>query len=200
VTKIGDITWVKDIMKIMLMETMTSEKAFDFYQDGGTSAQSGVAKFYDLLNSIIKAESLSKEYVHFIQELFENCLWIENQDDPNVIVEEPKVQLLDMLPISRKELIDQESTAFKNGTQSLRTTVENQNPTASEEWVDDEIDQIEESQASTDSTAIIQGRNTLSNLLDNQNPNGTATGGDNGQTGQGDQVGGQTGQSGGVTQ
>lgn len=193
VTKIGDITWVKDIMKIMLMETMTSEKAFDFYQDNGTSAQSGVAKFYDLLNSIIKAESLSKEYVHFIQELIENCLWIENQDDPNVIVEEPKVQLMDMLPISRKELIDQESTAFKNGTQSLRTTVENQNPTASAEWVDDELEQIEESNSSMDSTSIIQGRSTLTNLLDNVNPNGTAVG----QSGQsGDQVGGQNGQGG----
>lgn len=177
VTKIGDIQWVKDVMKIMLMETQTSEKAVDFFSDGA-GVQSGVAKFYDLFMSIVKAEQIADEYVHFLQQLFENCLWIANQDDKRIIVEEPKIQIRSMMPIARKELIEQESSAFKNGTQSIRTTVENQNPTASDEWITDEIDAIEEGGASTDTTAILQGRQTMNNLLDNRNANGSVQGGE----------------------
>ncbi|AYP68817.1 hypothetical protein BpsM61_00043 [Bacillus phage vB_BpsM-61] len=176
VTKIGDIKWVKDVMQIMLMETMTSEKAVDFFTEGN-QAQSGVAKFYDLFTSIMKAEQISEEYVHFLQQLFENALWMENQDDPMIIIEEPKIQMKNMMPISRKELIDQESSAYKNKTQSLEHTVKNQNPTASEEWIDEELIKIESEGESTDSTAIIQGRQTMTNLLDNRNPNGSTVGG-----------------------
>ncbi|AQY55104.1 portal protein [Geobacillus phage TP-84] len=176
VSKIGDIKWVKDLMKLMLMETHTSEKAVDFYLEGNTSAQSGIAKFYDLFVSIMKAEQIATEYVHFLQELFENCLWIAHQDDPDIVIEEPRIQIKDMIPISRRELIEQESTAYKNGTQSLETTVRNQNPTATEDWIEDELAAIEESQQSTDTTSILMGRQTLSNLLDNRNPNGTPIG------------------------
>ena len=176
VSKIGDIKWVKDLMKLMLMETHTSEKAVDFYLEGNTAAQSGVAKFYDLFVSIMKAEQIAAEYVHFLQELFENCLWIARQDDPDIIIEEPRIQIKDMIPISRRELIEQESTAYKNGTQSLETTVRNQNPTATDDWIEVELEAIEESQSSTDTTSILMGRQTLSNLLDNRNPNGTPIG------------------------
>lgn len=178
VTKIGDIKWVKDIMKIMMMETQTSEKAVDFYMEGGSSAQTGIAKFYDLFTSILKAEQISDEYIHFLQQLFENCLWIANQDDPGVIIEEPKVDIKNMMPIARKELIDQESTGLKNGTQSLETAVRNQNPNASDDWIQDEIERIEEGQESQSSGNILQGRQTLNNMLDNRNPNGTPQGGD----------------------
>src|SRR5699024_5754201 len=59
VTKIGDIQWVKDLMKLMLMETKTSEKVVDFYMDNrSTGSQSGVAKFYDLFTSLVKAEQI----------------------------------------------------------------------------------------------------------------------------------------------
>lgn len=177
VSKIGEIKWVKDIMKLMFMETHTSEKAVDFYLDSGSGAQSGIAKFYDLFVSILKAEQLADEYVHFLQELFENCLWIANQDDPGIVIEEPRIAVKNMMPMARKELIDQESTAFKNGTQALKTTVENQNPTASDEWVEDEITQIEESQASQSTNSILASRDTLTNLMDNRNANGTVTGG-----------------------
>jgi hypothetical protein len=176
VTKIGDVKWVKDIMKIMLMETRTSEKALDFMHDG-SGAQSGIAKFYDLLMSIIKSEQIAGEYAHFLQQLFENCLWIANQDDAQIIIEEPRIALKEIMPIARKELIEQEGTAFKNGTQSLKTTVENQNPTASDEWIEDEITQIEEGQESTSTGSILAGRDTLNNLMDNRNPNGTPQGG-----------------------
>lgn len=177
VTKIGDIKWAKDIMKIMLMETQTSEKAVDFFLEGGAAAQSGIAKFYDLFMSILKAEQITGEYIQFLQQLFENCLWIANQDDPNIIIEEPRIQVRDMMPIARKELIEQEGTAFKNGTQSLDTTIRHQNPNAPDDWIEEETEKIEEAGTSTDSTAIIQGRQSLGNLLDNRNPNGTPQGG-----------------------
>lgn len=184
VDKIGDIQWVKDVMKIMLMETQTSEKAVDFFSSG-TGAQSGVAKFYDLFMSIMKSEQVANEYVMFLQQLYENCLWIANQDDARIVIEEPKIQIRSMMPIARKELIEQESSAYKNGTQSLRTSVENQNPTASDEWITDEVEQIEESATSTDTTSILNARNgldngqqTLNSMLDNRNPNGTPQGGE----------------------
>jgi hypothetical protein len=190
ITKIGDLSYIKDIMKVMLMETSTSQKALDIFNEQG-GAQSGVAKLYDLFISIMKAQQIQNEYVHFLQTLFENCLWIANQDDQSIVIEEPRFQITEMIQLSRKELIDQESSAFKNGTQSLKTTVENQNPNASDEWIDDEITQIEDGQASTDTTSILGARMTMNNLLDNRNPNGTPQTGQTGQT-----QPGQTGQTG----
>ncbi|OCA87303.1 hypothetical protein A8F95_08630 [Bacillus wudalianchiensis] len=144
ITKIGSVQWIKDLMKAMLMETKTSEKAIDFYMEGGNAAQSGTAKFYDLLLSIIKAEQIQAEYVHFLQQLFENCLWLANDEDENVVIEEPEIELRAMIPISKKELSEENSTAFSDGVQSLETTVRRMNPHASEEWILEEIKRINE--------------------------------------------------------
>lgn len=173
ISKIGDMQWVKDLMKVMFIETKTSEKAVDFYLDeGGGAAQSGVAKFYDLFTSIIKAEQIQGEYVYFLQQLFENCLWLANQDDNTVIIEEPEIALKSMIPISRKELIEENNKAFTDGTQSLETTVRRNNPHASEEWIEEELARIEEEKQSDDSTSLLFGRQTLSNFNDNRDENG----------------------------
>src|SRR5699024_5959662 len=124
ITKIGDIQWVKDLMKLMLMETKTSEKVIDFYMDKGSSgAQSGVAKFYDLFTSLIKAEQIQGEYIYFLQQLIESALWLANYNDDAVVIEEPDITLKTMIPISRKELIEENNQAFEAETQSLETTI-----------------------------------------------------------------------------
>lgn len=173
ISKIGDIQWIKDLMKMMFIETKTSEKAVDFYLDGGGgAAQSGVAKFYDLFISIVKAEQIQAEYIYFLQQLFENCLWLANQDDSSVIIEEPEITLNSMVPISRKELLEENNLAFTDGTQSLETTVRRNNPHASEEWIEEELARIEEAKASDDSTSLLLGRQSLTNLQDNRDENG----------------------------
>lgn len=169
VTKIGDLQWVKDLMKMMFIETKTSEKAVDFYLDsGGGSAQSGVAKFYDLFISITKAEQIQNEYIYFLQQLFENCLWLANQEDSAVLIEEPEITINAMIPMSRKEVIEENNLAYTDGTQSLETTVRRNNPHASEEWIDEELVRIEEERQSSDSTSLTFGRQTLENLNDNR--------------------------------
>ncbi|MCK1982220.1 MULTISPECIES: hypothetical protein [Peribacillus] len=179
ITKIGNMEWVKDQIKLMLMETKTSEKAVDFYMDSGANGSiSGVAKFYDLFISIIKAEQLQSEYVAFLQQLYENCLWLANNDDDNVTIEEPEIQLNGMIPISKKELIEENMNAFNgvgvNGrsAQSLETTVRRNNPHASEEWIEEELARIEEEKQSDDSTSLAVGRQTLTNLQDNRDAQG----------------------------
>lgn len=172
-TKIGDIQWVKDLMKLMFIETKTSEKAVDFYLDqGGGAAQSGVAKFYDLFISIIKAEQIQSEYVYFLKQLFENCLWLANQEDSAVIIEEPEIELKAMIPISRKELIEENTIAYSQGTQSLETTVRRLNPHASDEWIQEEVARIEEENQGDDTTSLLAGRMTLQNFMDNRDENG----------------------------
>ncbi|MGD6993991.1 hypothetical protein [Sutcliffiella horikoshii] len=173
ISKIGDLQWVKDLMKLMFIETKTSEKAVDFYLDsGGGAAQSGVAKFYDLFISIVKAEQLQEEYVYFLQQLFENCLWLANGEDPGVLIEEPEITLKSMIPISRKELIEENQLAFAGGSQSLETTVRRNNPHASEEWIQEEITRIEEERQNDDTTSLLLGRSNLSNFTDNRDENG----------------------------
>ncbi len=174
ITKIGDLQWVKDLMKLMFIETKTSEKAVDFYLDeGGKTAQSGVAKFYDLFISIVKAEQIQAEYIYFLQQLFENCLWLANQDDPAIIIEEPEISLKSMVPISRKELIEENMLANGgNSAQSLETTVRRNNPHASEEWIQEEMVRIEEERQSDDSSSLLAGRMTLQNFMDNRDKNG----------------------------
>ncbi|MFB1100897.1 hypothetical protein [Terribacillus sp. JSM ZJ617] len=178
ITKIGDIQWVKDLMKLMFVETRTSEKAVDFYMDeGGSAAQSGVAKFYDLFTSISKADQLQKEYIYFLQQLFESALWLANQDDPAVIIEEPEITIQSMVPVSRKELIEENMIPF-NGSkqaQSLETTVRRINPHASEEWIQEELTRIEEEQQGDDSTTLAAGRMTLDNYMDNPSSRGQDT-------------------------
>ncbi|MEK4303608.1 hypothetical protein [Oceanobacillus sp. FSL K6-0251] len=169
ITKIGDISWVKDLMKLMLMETKTSEKAVDFYMDGGsTSAQSGVAKFYDLFTSLLKAEQLQKEYIYFLKQLLESALWLAHENDPNILIEQPEIQLKAMIPISRKELIEENNMAYTNGAQSLEVTVRRNNPHASEEWIQEEIARIQEESTPDDTTSLLRGRQTLNNFFDNR--------------------------------
>lgn len=170
VTKIGDIQWVKDLMKLMLMETKTSEKAVDFYLDNGrsTAQQSGVAKFYDLLISLLKAEQLQSEYIYFLKQLIESALWLAKEENPNVIIEQPEIQLKAMIPISRKELLEENAMAYEKGIQSLEVSVRRNNPTASEEWIQEELARIEEESRGDDSTSLLAGRRTLMNFMDNR--------------------------------
>ncbi|WP_445506802.1 hypothetical protein [Niallia sp. 03190] len=172
ISKIGDIQWIKDLMKLMFIETRTSEKAVDFYMDSSTAAQSGIAKFYDLFVSITKAEQIQSEYIYFLQQLFENCLWLANQDDPNVIIEEPEIQLNEMVPISRKEMIESNSIEFKDGSASLETVVRRNNPHASEEWIEEELARIEEGKQDDDTFSLVSSRQTLNNLQDNRDKDG----------------------------
>src|SRR5699024_2905442 len=149
----------KDLMKLMLMETKTSEKVVDFYMDNASSsAQSGVAKFYDLFTSLIKAEQIQGEYIYFLQQLIESALWLANYNDDAVIIEEPEIQLKSMIPISRKELIEENNVAFEAETQSLETTIRRNNPNASEDWIQEEIERVESEQSSDDSFGLMRGR------------------------------------------
>lgn len=167
VSKIGDVAWVKDLMKIMLMSTQTSERAVDYYMDGGSSAQSGIAKYYDLLTSLIKAERIQLNYLTFLKRLVKSALWLQHQRDKAVMIEEPEIQLNSMLPISRQELLDENNSAFEAGTQSLETTVRRNNPTASDEWIEEELIRIEEESGggSDDSQTLLTGAATAAQYL-----------------------------------
>lgn len=173
ISKIGDIQWVKDLMKLMFIETKTSEKAVDFYMDSGSgAAQSGVAKFYDLFLSLVKAEQIQTEYVAFLKQLAESALWLANQEDTAVVIEEPEIQLLGMIPISHKELAEENDTSYTAGTQSLETTIRRKNPQASEEFIKEELARVESENSSDDTSSLLRGRQTLSNFMDNRNQNG----------------------------
>lgn len=169
VSKIGDITYVKDIIKMMLMETQTSEKAIDFFTNGGSgSAQSGIAKFYDLFLSIMKSEQLRDEYVTFLQRGIENCLWLLNQENADIEVEKPIVMQKEMLPVTTKETAEQNNASFLAGTQSLEQTIRNNNPDKSEEWIMSELEKIEEGKTSQDSISLFRGNMTAENFNDNR--------------------------------
>lgn len=172
IAKIGNMEWVKDLMKIMFVETQTSEKAVDFYLDGAATgaAQSGIAKFYDLFTSIIKAEKLAKEYVVFLQNLFQSALWMERElgDLPELPVDKPDIHTKGMIPISRKELLEQESLAYEKKVQSLYETVKRIKPDDSESSIDEEVETIESASVSDDSTSLVKGRSDLSSMLDNR--------------------------------
>lgn len=175
VTKIGDIGWVKDLIKLVLMETQTSEKMIDFYSDSSGSqgsAQSGIAKFYDLFVSLLKAEGLQQEYIYFLQQLFESALWIQHELDPAVMIEEPEVQINSMIPVSRKELVEENNKAYTDGTQSLETTIRRNNPTASDEWVMEELARVESEQSTDDSFSLARGRQTLQSFYNNRDADG----------------------------
>ncbi|OKL37004.1 hypothetical protein [Domibacillus mangrovi] len=173
ISQIGDIQWVKDLMKTMLMETRTSEKAVDFYlAEGSGGSQSGVAKFYDLFVSLTKAEQILKEYVAFLKGLYEGALWLLEDDDEAVIIEEPEITVLDMVPVSRFEMVEKNNAEYAAGTASLETTVRRNNPYASEDWIENEITRIEEAKQMDNSTSLLRGRQTLLNLNDNRDANG----------------------------
>lgn len=177
ITKIGDIQWVKDLTKLMLMETQTSEKVVDFYMDSGSgAAQSGVAKFYDLLTSLLKAEQIQSQYIYFLQQLVESALWLANYNDSVVIIEEPEILLKSMIPISRKELVEENNAAYGgangNSAQSLETTVRRNNPNASEEWIREELARIEAEKSDDDSFSLLSGRQSLQQMMGNRDENG----------------------------
>lgn len=167
IAKIGDITYVKDIIKMMLMETQTSEKAIDFFTGEGGRAQSGTAKFYDLFLSIMKSEQMRKQYVEFIQQGVENCMWLLNQDNKDIIVEKPIIVQEDMMPVTSKETSTLNNQSYSAGTQSLEQTVRNNNPDKSEEWILDEVEKIEGERTSQDSFTLGRGNMTATNFNDN---------------------------------
>ncbi len=173
VKNIGGLEWAQDIMKTMLMETQTSEKALDFYKDASNnSAVSGVAKFYDLYLSITKAERIQQEYVYFLKQLLESCLWLQNKKDPAVLIEEPDIALNEMVPVTRTDLVTENLSALEAGGMSLETFVRRTNPTASEEWVASELERIEMEKQTVDSVSILSGPQTADNLNDNRDENG----------------------------
>lgn len=186
VTKIGDIAWVKDLMKLMFVETRTSEKAVDFYLDGsGAPAQSGIAKFYDLFVSIMKAEKIAGEYMEFLEELFENALYFVQKDFPELEIVKPNFTIKEMIPVTRKEIIDTEVAAYGGGDaiQSLETSVKRANPHWTDTEVTEEVTRIEEGRTTPNSTNLAggTGQTTLQNMLDNRDGAGNPiTGGTTG--------------------
>ncbi|WP_323709526.1 hypothetical protein [Mammaliicoccus sciuri] len=168
ISKIGDITYVKDIIKMMLMETQTSEKAIDFFSSDGTQAQSGTAKFYDLFLSIMKAEQMRDEYIEFIQQGVENCMWLLNRDNSDIIIEKPIIVQKDMMPVTSKETSTLNNQSYAAGTQSLEQTVRNNNPDKSEEWIMEEVEKIEAERTSQDSMSLLRGNMTGLNFNDNK--------------------------------
>lgn len=78
-TKIGDMTYVKEIVRAMLAETQTSENAVELVKRDTANSQSGTAKFYDLIVSIIKSERIRNEYVEFLKDIIESALWFANK-------------------------------------------------------------------------------------------------------------------------
>jgi hypothetical protein len=184
VTKIGDIKWVKDLMKMMFIETETSEKAVDFYlQEGGSAAQSGVAKFYDLLTSIIKAERLIGEYVDFLQELVENCFWLMSKQPEYSTIEivRPSVQIMDMIPTAQKERIETEALAKEKGLRSTERAVSNINPNDSDTALEQELTAIEgDNETINSASASPLALNSVQSMLDNRVGNtNTAAGNQN---------------------
>lgn len=168
ISKIGDITYVKDVIKMMLMETQTSEKAIDFFTSEGTQAQSGTAKFYDLFLSIMKAEQMRDEYIEFIQQGVENCMWLLNQINSDIIIEKPIIVQKDMMPVTSKETSTLNNQSYAAGTQSLEQTVRNNNPDKSEEWIMEEVEKIEAERTSQDSMSLLRGNMTGLNFNDNK--------------------------------
>lgn len=179
VSKIGDIKWVKDMMKMMFIETETSEKAVDFYMSESAMAQSGVAKFYDLFTSIVKAERLMGEYVDFIQEMVENCYWLmkDGGEYPDLEIVRPTIHIKDMFPTPMKERVETESQATESGIRSKEKAVKNINEYDSDTAIEEELERIEGDQASVNSNTGSQlGLNRLSSMLDNRTPQAPQTG------------------------
>lgn len=168
ISKIGDITYVKDVIKMMLMETQTSEKAIDFFTSEGAQAQSGTAKFYDLFLSIMKAEQMRDEYIEFIQQGVENCMWLLNLDNKDLIIEKPIIVQRDMMPVTSKETSTLNNQSYAAGTQSLEQTVRNNNPDKSEEWIMEEVEKIEAERTSQDSMSLLRGNMTGLNFNGNK--------------------------------
>lgn len=190
ISKIGDIKFVKDLMKLMFIETETSEKAVDFYLDeGGSPAQSGVAKFYDLLTSIVKAERLIDEYVDFLQECIENAFWLMSKESEfgTIQIVRPNIQVKDMIPTAEKERIETQALATDKGLRSKERAVRNINDNDSDTAIEAELTAIEEDQQTINSnSASPLALNSITSMLDNRTggaANNTATDGTGAGTG-----------------
>lgn len=174
VTKIGDISWVKDLMKLMFVETRTSEKAVDFYLDnsGGGGAQSGIAKYYDLFVSIMKSEKIATEYIHFLQSLYESALWMLQKDEgfETMEIQKPNITLKEMIPTTRNEKIEAETKAFNggDGIQSLFQSIKELRPHWTDEQIEAEVARIEEERQSTDTNTLALKQNDVATLLGNR--------------------------------
>ena len=168
IDKIGDVEWVKDLARMMFYETKTSGSAVDFEDEHGSgNPQSGVAKFYDLFVSIVKAEKLAEEYVKFLQELLENCLWLEHLENEEIPVEKPEIALRDIIPTSRQELVETEAEAFEKNIQSLYETVKRLKPRDCPERINEEVELIKEEQVE-DTIGTDEGREAIDRLMDRE--------------------------------
>lgn len=172
-TKIGDMTYVKEVTRAMLAETQTSENAVELVKHDTSNPQSGTAKFYDLIVSIIKSERIRDEYVEFLKDAIESSLWFANKKEDSVIIERPNIMLKDMLPQPKQELSTDNIAKFNAGVQSLEETVRANNPDKSEEWVQEEIQRIEDDKSSTDSMAQMNGAMNLQQFMNNRDETGT---------------------------
>lgn len=175
VDKIGDMKYVKEIIRAMLAETQTSESLVEYLGDrsGTSSAQSGVAKFYDLMYSILKAETLRNEYIEFMQNLFESALWLANRINDNVIIEQPYIEVKDMVPKPKDEKDMNAMNKFTAGVQSLETTVREINIDKSDEWIEDEVERILTDTSSDDSSSLAWNRRpNLQEILGNRSSTG----------------------------
>lgn len=171
-SKIGDMSYVKDIVRAMLAETQTSENAVEFVKTNTATPQSGTAKFYDLIVSIIKSEHIRDEYVEFLKDAIESALWFANKKDESVIIERPNIMLKEMLPQPKQELSVDNIAKYNSGVQSLEETVRNNNPDKSEEWVQEELQRIEDEKSNQDTMAADMGALTLQQFNNNRDENG----------------------------
>lgn len=171
-TKIGDMTYVKEIARAMLAETQTSENAVELVKRDTANSQSGTAKFYDLIVSIIKSERIRNEYVEFLKDIIESALWFANKKDSSVIIERPNIMLKDMLPQPKQELSTDNIAKYNAKVQSLEETVRANNPDKSEEWVQEEIQRIEDEKSRTDSFSLTNGAMNLQQFMNNRDENG----------------------------
>lgn len=171
-TKIGDMSYVKDIVRAMLAETQTSENAVEFVKENSSTPQSGTAKFYDLIVSIIKSEQIRDEYVEFLKDAVESALWFANKKDETVIIERPNIMLKDMLPQPKQELSTDNIAKYNSGVQSLEETVRANNPDKSESWVQEEIQRIEDEKSNTDSMTQDRGVMNLQQFMNNRDEDG----------------------------
>lgn len=171
-SKIGDMDYVKDIIRMMLAETQTSESAIELVKQQSNGTQSGIAKFYDLMLSVIKSEKIRDDYVEFLQNAFESALWFAHDKDNEIIIERPNIIVKDMLPKPQEEVSTENIAKYNAGVQSLEETIRRINPEKSEEWLQEEIERIQSNQTQSDSMSLDLGNQSIQNFMNNRDDNG----------------------------
>lgn len=175
IEKVGDMKYVKDIIRIMMAETNTSEMATEFLSErsGVASAQSGVAKFYDLFHSLTKAEPIRNGYVEFLRDLFEGTLWLINSNINNrIIVEKPVINVGDMITKPKDESDKTIIEKYEKGLLSLESAIKELNPEKDDDWVLDEVARIQDEKASDDSFSLLSGRQSIQGMFGNRDSSG----------------------------